>query len=368
MFRTILKTVLCLLLILSWVQTSGASRLVISSVYCDTKLFRPGRGQNAAILYNLSAPAVVTVNIYDSRDILVRQIKSNGPVAGGPHQALWDGRDQSGKIVPGNFYLYTIKAEANGETVVYDPSDITGGKAQKVLDVHLEKNGNEISYVLTEDSIVNIRLGLKDGGPLLKTLIDWVPRTSGLNKEPWDGWDNCHTVNLADRQKLQINVNAYSLPMNSIIVNSGNRQDRPAFISEFTWNAAKRTRTRKHRKEMYNHWQHPRDKCYDPRISILLPGELRGDNTGIPVVSGRVPIQMKISGRDRKYMMDQRFEVVYYLDFVFIHEEELGYSPFTWVWNTAGVNRGIHYITVMLRGYEGHFGTATRAVKVGAGH
>jgi len=63
-------------------------------------------------------------------------------------------------------------------------------------------------------------------------------------------------------------------------------------------------------------------------------------------------------------MLDQRFEVVYYVDFIFVREEELGYTPFTWVWNPVGVNKGVHYLTVMLRGYEGHFGTATQKVFV----
>jgi hypothetical protein len=55
------------------------------------------------------------------------------------------------------------------------------------------------------------------------------------------------------------------------------------------------------------------------------------------------------------------------VDFVFMYEEELGYTPFSWVWNPAGVNEGVHYITVMLRGYEGHFGTVTNKVFVKAG-
>jgi hypothetical protein len=115
---------------------------------------------------------------------------------------------------------------------------------------------------------------------------------------------------------------------------------------------------------MYNHWRHPRDGCYDPTIRLYLPADILEDDSGLPVINGPVPIRMELAEADTQYMVDQRFEVVYYIDFIFVYEEELGYAPFSWVWNPSGVNEGIHYLTVMLRGYEGHFGTATLKVLV----
>jgi hypothetical protein len=73
---------------------------------------------------------------------------------------------------------------------------------------------------------------------------------------------------------------------------------------------------------------------------------------------------MSVAEEDQTFMYDQRFEVVYYVDFIFVYEEELGYTPFNWQWDPKGVNEGVHYITAMLRGYEGHFGTTTMKVFV----
>ena len=55
---------------------------------------------------------------------------------------------------------------------------------------------------------------------------------------------------------------------------------------------------------------------------------------------------------------------MFYVDGVFAHENELGYLPLTWTWDTAQFNPGEHFVTLNIRGYEGNFGTATIKVVV----
>jgi hypothetical protein len=166
---------------------------------------------------------------------------------------------------------------------------------------------------------------------------------------------------------LGIGVSAYELPANRILVTGSVRESRPLFVDLTGRKVEKRSSRKKGVGRMYDHWRHPREQCYDPEIRIDVPGDLARTPVGVPVVAGPVGLRMSVAPQDRRFMLDQRFEVVFYVDFVFVYEEELGYEPFTWIWNPEGVNTGFHYLTVMLRGYEGHFGTATCRVWVPPG-
>lgn len=354
-------------LFLFWTVPGQASNVQISRVFCDPMSFDPGQGQGASIHYRLSAPVDVTVKIYDARNLLVRDLLQRMPQGAGDHRVNWDGKDNAGRRVPPNFYVYTIRASgADGEVVTHDLTDLTGGTLLSAGEVAYDAGAEKISYMLPTHAIVNIRIGLSQGGPLLTTLLDWVPRRGGLNKEPWDGWDCTRSLKVSRLKNFRVNVFAYSLPNNSIVVTGSENMRRPGFIREISWEVEQREPKSRQRKEMYNHWQHPRDKCYDPTIRLSLGANVLRNSEGLPMITGPVPIRMEVAQEDIEFMLDQRFEVVYYVDFVFVYEEELGYTPFTWVWNPAGVNEGVHYLTVMLRGYEGHFGTVTKKVFVRA--
>ena len=352
-------------LIACWTVPAPAAKIRISHVRSYPATFDPATGQGTHISFRLSAPARVSVRIYDARNMLVRNLLKQEHRKAGDHNVRWDGKDNAGSAVPPNYYVYTIQAATGqGNEVIHDLTDITGGTLLNIKAAEYDAAARKISYVLPDHALVNIRVGLPQGGPLLTTVIDWVPRRGGLNQEIWNGWDVSGSVNIAGMKNVQIGVSAYALPRNSFIVFDENAGQRPKYIQDITRENTKRTKKSKNRKEMYNHWQHSRDKCYDPAIKLSLPQELSRNAAGLPVISGSVPIRMEIVEKDRKYMLDQRFEVVYYVDFIFVREEELGYTPFTWVWNPVGVNKGVHYLTVMLRGYEGHFGTATQKVFV----
>jgi hypothetical protein len=46
-----------------------------------------------------------------------------------------------------------------------------------------------------------------------------------------------------------------------------------------------------------------------------------------------------------------------------VSEEENGYVPIGWIWNTAGLKSGRHWLTVNLTGFTGRVGTQTLAVQ-----
>ena len=317
-----------------------------------------------AIIYNLFLPAVVDVNIFDSRDILIRRLVAESKRNAGDNREIWDGKDQAGKLVPPEAYVYTISARTEkGEQTLYDVTDKTGGDQQWALDIKYVVKDGAISYVLPKPGRVNIRLGLKEG-PLLRTLVDWAVRDAGLHHEPWDGFDNSGVLQFNNHRGFEISFWGFVLNYNSIIVAADPKADRPDFVRELTWGTQYRESTKPKAPRLFDFWNYPRESSRDPKIYLkpLAVKDLKGD---LPVISSDTYFQMSIDARDQELITDQKFEVVFYVDGIFVYEEEIGYAPFAWRWRPVGVNTGVHYVTVLLRGYKGHFGSATTKVWVG---
>ena len=61
------------------------------------------------IKYNLPAPGEVTLTVYNILGQKVRTLVS-GFVDSGPHEAVWNGRSESGQPVSTGVYLYRIES------------------------------------------------------------------------------------------------------------------------------------------------------------------------------------------------------------------------------------------------------------------
>ncbi|MEX2500552.1 MAG: hypothetical protein WD397_16935 [Wenzhouxiangellaceae bacterium] len=340
---------------------SNVNALEIRNVRPDRLTFDPGQGEIMAITYELSDPAAVELLIYDARNYLVDR-RTDQELVAGERTITWGGKDFSDTIVPSEAYHYVLKATASsGESQTYDLTDLTGGQRLNVTDVEWDSSSGGIRYRLSETARVAIRIGLKDNGPLLRTLVEWVPRMSGSNEEDWDGWDQSNVLELGDHPNLSIFVDAYALSDNTIMVGAPPRQSR--FIQTNAGQEESRQRQPTEKKAMYNHSDQPIESRGGVDVSLSLESSYARED-GVTAVSGTVPIQFNISSGDLRRAMDRRFETVFFVDGIFAHENEVGYVPATWHWDTTDVNPGIHYVTVNFRGYEGNFGVATLKVFV----
>jgi parallel beta-helix repeat protein len=67
------------------------------------------------VRYSLAAPSAVVLAIYDIRGALVRRLVSNRSGAG-PHQVVWDGRDDRGRQVGSGIYFSHLSVGGQTET------------------------------------------------------------------------------------------------------------------------------------------------------------------------------------------------------------------------------------------------------------
>lgn len=336
--------------------------LEITHVRADPRYFVPGQG-TTELRFQLSDPATVTAYLYDGQDRLVRTLKPTGRLLSGDHALTWDGTDQVGRKLPSEEYRYTLVAEgADGQPITHDLTDLTSGDDLKVSDVAWEPAVGVIRYRLPQPARVNIRVGLRQDGPLLGTILDWVVRDAGLHEEPWNGLDASQVLDLRRHPDLMVAIHAFALSSNSILI--GPPAPSVQTLADLPWGEIRRVPQRQPAKRMYAHSQQPLTERGDFHIELRLPPDLGATPEGLPVVSGEIPLRLEIVHHDRERALARRFETVFYVDGVFAFENEGGFLPMTWRWNSQGVNEGTHFLTANLRGYEGNFGVATVKVYV----
>lgn len=74
--------------------------------------------ENTSFAFEITQQAVIDIKVYSLNLEMVRHVFS-GTLNSGYHDTLsWDGRDESGDIVPNGVYIFILSAESNGERIV----------------------------------------------------------------------------------------------------------------------------------------------------------------------------------------------------------------------------------------------------------
>lgn len=341
-------------------QKKGPFR--ITRVGLDQKSFNPSKGETVALSFEITKQADAQVAIYDRLGQKVRSFDMPDLEAG-RHSITWNGRRANGKLAAGDVFLYVIEAETkDGRKTTYNPAKKTGGFEVKSLEYTLDRETGKIEYVLPKTCMIRIRAGLKDG-MFGKSLFDWKPSTAGRHTYNWDGKDNSGWMNLLKHRDLDIRLTCYTLPENTIITTGAIVPFEPAKNPGETGNP-ERSRLWA-TKGKYFHYRHDPRICHQPRFKVLFPRSSVAKKSNVPVVSGVAPLRVELDPRDAQHLINTRFEIMLFIDGVFIYEIEEGSSPFTFNWDTKGFAKGPHIVTVDLIGYDDHIGIVSRKVIVG---
>lgn len=356
----------CTLFILGQGRALASSqpvRLTITNVSLEKKSFDPEKEQ-ARIRYRLSEQAMVSVRLYDIDDFLVRGLVADGPASKGYNIVSWDGRDDAGNYLPPGAYTYVIEAKSlySKQKALYDRTDETYGRQLVLRSLSYDDETGKVEYVLPKAAMLRIRVGIKEGGPLLTTLVDWHPQEAGRHRYLWDGNIGPSDLDLRGDPTVEFNLSAYSLSDNSVIIR---------YTHHPLGNSSKVRRQDVHKRAgvnplapKYLHATHARTRCREPDFRIELPGVSEHADDGTPIVGGAVPVKIVLSKQDKKFLQDERFEIVFFVDFVFLHEEEEGISPFTYFFDTKGMREGRHLLTVNVYSFKDHIGAKTQSICV----
>lgn len=342
------------------VQAAGT--LDITRVSVDKKLFNPTEDKEVNISFEITADADINLTIYDVLGRSIRSFALPGSKAG-RHSIIWDGRTNDNGLAAGELFLYVIKATVkDGRSIVYNRAKETGGMEVRSLEYTLDRDTGKIEYVLPKTCMIRIRAGLKDG-MFAKTVVDWEPRLPGRQSFIWDGKDESGFMYLLKHPELDLRLTCYTLPDNVIIVknktvlpaSNSNDIDEEKLSRDEVWAT----------KGKYQHYRHDPRICHVPGFKVLFPSAPKQDVNDAPVVSGVVPIRVVLDEKDRQHLISTRFEVMFFVDGVYIYEVEEGTTPFTFHWDTKDFSKGPHIVTINIIGYDDHIGIVSKKIILG---
>ena len=320
----------------------------ISDIAVESRTFRPSNGETVSITYKLSRPGKAIIKIFDPDMYLIRDLTGEVDKPG-LNRVIWDGRDLGGRVVPDGAYFFVIEAlDSERSLATYDPVTFSGGESIAPVELTFDRATGLVRYQLTRDAWVKIRAGIS-GGPLLKTIVNLAPRLVGENEEFWDGKDDSGHVEIIGQKDWKLMAEAISLPENSVIAVGNEEYD----YFEYT-NVMASDRPRKSNRSVARgeKWLLglPTDRLVrlgmQPRFRFELPQAIAKTETQIPIVRGKVPFLIILDKEVKRYVTEQRYEIVFFVDFRFGGEVDEGYSPYKWVWDSRTTRNGEHIITV----------------------
>ena len=341
---------------------SHANALTIKNVSHEDVVHENSLADKVNIRFALDERASVILNIYDGRDYLIRQLSGQAFIVG-DNSMEWDFADNGGKKVPDGHYHYTLTATGpRGNSVTYDTTDLTGGDLVSLNKLEWDDKTNKLQYTVSKPSLVNIRAGVDNGGPLLLTLLNWYPRAYGSFTEKWDGNDASGQLDISQLEGVRLSGTAYTLSSNTIIV--GQPVTAPEFIEEITWDTHQReTKSVKYAGRLKLGVASLSDKR-DFTVIMELPGSLNTTENGNVILSGVVPVRITAPDDQLQRINNQRFEPVLFVDGKYQSEIEVGFLPITWRLDTTKLKPGDHYIAVNLRGFDGEYGVAIKKFSI----
>lgn len=326
--------------------------------------FSPAKGEHYALAIRVGDKDRVKRMSADIRtsddDLIATLVPIQDKKASNMYTVVWDGKDSNGQIVPDEAYHPVINIEfEQSEDHVLDFRKTSGG--EEVYDFEKQILPGIIEYTLPVDSRVIVRAGIKNG-PMLRTVIDWEPRTKGLHLERWNGQDVDHLFSVEKQPNVGYLIMGYKLPDHSIVT-YGNKKHTYREYRESKHLPIKQVSYENRlldrngviiRPEYYQAVLQQKS----PRIDVALVNRQTKERVSVVPPLGEVMVKVNIHEIDEIYLDQERYEISFFVDNEFISEEEQGFVPFTWRWSPGkhGIAPGSHVLTVNVSGYKGQVG------------
>lgn len=339
--------------------------LSVSQVGVSAESFNPSRGGRCSLDYQLSRDARVSIKVFDPDRQLVRVLASGAPRRAGKNRATWDGRDLDGQVVPNEAYFFTIETtDSGGGKVVYDPVTFSGGEFADLTQGQLDRETGTLTYKLSQPSRVLLRAGVATG-LLLKTVVDWEPRSSGTVTEYWNGKDADDLFDVPTLKGTMMVLTYMTLPATSVIA-IGN--DKTSFRDYKRAIAGQRPmkeeRPMANARRISPHFLKSRVVDRGFKVDILFPELEKSRSATVPVVKDGAVFRVTIADQDKDVFAGQQFELMMHVDAVFLLEEERGYLPFTSQLDLKALPPGEHILTINVITFGDQIGVGSRKIRV----
>jgi hypothetical protein len=357
---------MCLLALTLAGQSAGPAGLTIADVKVTGSSFNPSKSESVTLTFNVSGAARLTARVVGPDREYVRTILDAAQQPAGAVKVVWNGRDQGGRVVPNEAYFFTIEAEAaNGEKAVYDPVTFSGGEFADVTQGQVSRRSGTVSYQLSQPSRVLMRAGIA-GNSMLKTIVDWEPRSAGAITEYWNGKDGDNLIDVLNLKYTMI-LSYMTLPESSVITFGNNNYDYRAYRGSLkSPPASKPDRPMANSRQISPHFLKSRIIDRSFKVKLSFPELNNGATSGAvpPAARDRILVRLDVDPKDREILQNQQFEIILFVDTVFHIEEERGYLPFNVPIELTQLPAGEHVITANLITFGDQIGVGSRKIRV----
>ena len=117
-------------------------------------------------------------------------------------------------------------------------------------------------------------------------------------------------------------------------------------------------------REVSRHYTMPRVMDRSPAVVMTFSNKVGLEGGTIPILKGKTLVHVELDDKSKPYFREMKYEICFFLDGEFYAEEETGYSPYNWVWDTSQVKPGTYILTANLSSFKDQIGILSKKVKV----
>lgn len=344
----------------------AASPPPIRDVSIDPLFFNATAGQFTTITFYAAVAGEAKVSILDRDRYRVRTLPPR-EVTPGLVSFTWDGRDDSGSVVPDE--AWNVRVDLAGAT--YDPSRDFHPLDEDPQPRSYSRTDGILSYRLARPARVHIEAGQaalnpktgRNEGPILKTIVNREPRVAGAVVEKWSGFDESGTIRVSDLPHFAISVLATSLPDNSIITRGNREQSFLDYARRHHPAAA--VIARKREAPVTHHAGLNAFEDRSPSLAVV-PSAAWDAEARAYRGSGAVSLQVKVDGPSAAHFNAQPGRVSVYVDEVRVLTREHPSSPLALSIPASRLAAGEHRIAVNWGSDYGPTAASSFLLRVGA--
>lgn len=207
---------------------------VILSLSVNPTGFNPNQGETTTVQTSYSGGASINILVKDKDRNVIRHLVSGEDRNAGQYNDVWDGRDDTGLIVPDGAYYFIAEAVMPGGIIlIYDITDTTGGTRRDRGGYRVSMPYNfapyndqfcPINYTITpkagEVSFYIYALRNEYGRLLydirVKTIFERVPHAVGSFTAIWDGTNDQGQLVRTDWRYI-VTIWSWDLPNNAVV-------------------------------------------------------------------------------------------------------------------------------------------------------
>jgi hypothetical protein len=268
--------------------TGGPEPLLVG-VRVSPTTFLPSLGQSVELTAGVAAPGTLTLEVLDRDGFVIRTLAAKKPIKAGRLSLTWDGKDDTGQVVPDEAYSFRLALSTTKGRALYFPAN-TESAMYEVPPAYYSSTDAALVYELPRPSRVLIQAGeaIRDAatkgmsGPVLKTIVNREPRPEGRIVDHWNGQDETGTLLVSGLPNFVVSIACWPLPENSVIA-TGNRLS--GFV-EYALSRKGRSRFRARSAHNGHHAGLTTLEDVSPKVTVGIGGGTRAGASGCWQIAG----------------------------------------------------------------------------------